>query len=240
MSRKLTFQEQSIQFRKIHGDKYQYDESTYINNSTKMRIICLIHGEFFQAPGIHKLGVGCKQCGYIKCGKSQSLSYNEQLKIFKEIHGNRYEYDESTYISSHKKMRIICPIHGEFWQTPNNHKDGHGCPRCNESRGERKIYNFLKENKINFESQKRFNDCRYKNQLIFDFYLPELNICIEFDGEQHYYISHFDKSKDDFHKRKLRDKIKNNYCFVQKIKLIRIPYWDFDNIEEILSKYLQV
>ena len=87
---------------------------------------------------------------------------------------------------------------------------------------------------IPYIRQYRFNDCRDKNQLPFDFYLPKHKICIEYDGEQHFEsIEHFggDERLED---TQLKDKIKTKYCKRHKIRLIRIPYWDYDRIEDII------
>lgn len=83
---------------------------------------------------------------------------------------------------------------------------------------------------MNYIREYSFDDCRHINLLFFDFYLPNYNCCIEYDGEQHYKKTKF--SHDDFGKRKIRDEIKNKYCDKNKIKLIRIPYWEYNKINE--------
>ena len=106
----------------------------------------------------------------------------------------------------------------------------------NASKGERKISEILDRMNIFYIPQHRFNECRYKNPLPFDFYLPQHNICIEYDGALHYEsITHFGGDENLEYTQK-RDKIKSEYCEKHKIKLIRIPYWEFDNIEYILKK----
>ena len=112
-----------------------------------------------------------------------------------------------------------------------------------ESRGERKVRLYLENNKIEYEIEKQFKDCRYKNPLPFDFYLPQYNLCIEFDGEQHF-ISHDFNSKETEEKKlenlkivQLRDQIKNNYCKNNGINLLRIHY--DENVEEKLTEYFQ-
>ena len=77
-------------------------------------------------------------------------------------------------------------------------------------------------------------------ELPFDFYLPKYNICIEYDGQQHYKIDCFNNTLLDLMNLRYRDDIKTNYCQQNNIKLIRIPYWDFDNIESILIKELNL
>lgn len=169
--------------------------------------------------------------------KERILTFEQTVEQFRNVHGDIYQYDDPTYIDCTTKMRMICSKHGEFWQTPNNHKNNQGCPEChiNESKGVKYITNFLIDNNINFIKEYRFTDCRYKKTLPFDFYLPDHNICIEYDGEQHFeFVEYLHRTKDEFIECQLRDKIKNNYCFVNKIRLIRIRY--NQNINDILSE----
>ena len=102
------------------------------------------------------------------------------------IYDNKYDYGESVYRNHMVKLLIICPEHGKFMQSPNNHLKGRGCPRCKESKGERRIRRYLECNNIKFDSQKSFDGCSNKSKLNFDFYIPELNMCIEYDEIQHF------------------------------------------------------
>ena len=228
-------------FITTHNNFYKYDESTYVNAHTKMRIIFPIHGEFYQTPYVHYNGAGCNKCGNKRMGDKQTLSYRTQLKSFRKIHGFFYNYDKTTYINDSTKMKIICPIHGEFWQSPELHKTGSGCSLCVcSTTGEKLIFEFLHINKLKFIYQKRFKDCRYDYPLPFDFYLPNHNICIEYDGIQHYkHIKHFHPSLNDFKIQQSKDIIKNNYCYVNKIKIIRIPYTEKNNINNILKNVIK-
>ena len=122
----------------------------------------------------------------------------------------------------------------------NKEKEGTRCPYCNESKGEKRINSFLLKNNINYLIQYRFEDCKFKYTLPFDFYLPKYNCCIEFDGGQHYKIVDWFGGLDGFVDTKIRDTVKNIYCQQNNIKLIRIPYWDFDNIEDILIRELNL
>lgn len=127
-----------------------------------------------------------------------------------------------------RKIEIICNKHGSFWQLPINHLRKTGCPTCRASKGEIEIENFLKSNNINFQFQKKFNECKNKKMLPFDFYLPEFNILIEYDGEQHYKVITWSKNKhkneQKFIDTKYKDSIKNNFAKTNNIKLIRIKY----------------
>ena len=115
---------------------------------------------------------------------------------------------------------------------------GQGCPKCKISKGEFLIEKFLKKNKINYYEQHTFNDCRFTKPLKFDFYLYDYNICVEFDGMQHYAKNKSESIYYDEH-IKTRDDIKTNYCKNNNIKLIRIKYHSLKNIDSILLKKLK-
>lgn len=232
---------------KIHKNKYNYSKIKFINHSIKICIICPIHGEFWQTPSNHLQGKGCNKC--YNDIKKQIYSSNtlEFIDKAKKIHGETYNYSLTNYIRNNKKVIIICKIHGPFNQSPCNHLNGNGCPNCKKSNGELKILNYLKSKKINFEQQKKFPECKNNltnRPLFFDFYLENLNICIEYDGEQHFKISRLNNmthknAELEFENQKYRDNIKNEFCKNNNIKLIRIPYWEKKNIEIILDNELK-
>ena len=199
-----------------HENKYDYSKVEYINNKEKIKIICPIHNEFIQTPNDHLNGCGCPICG---SNKLNTLKFIEKAEC---IHENKYDYSKVEYIHSKNKVKIICPEHGEFIQIPNHHLNGAGCPICKESRGEREIKKFLNLHNIKFAHQKRFLMCKDKKPLPFDFYLPELNVCIEFNGRQHYRPVPYWGGDKNFEKQQKRDKIKLNFCIVNKINLIII------------------
>lgn len=116
--------------RKVHGDKYDYSKVNYINNSTKICIICPEHGEFWQTPADHLTGKECKLCGYKKISKSCSLNLKEFVARAKKVHGNKYDYSKSIYNGYNNPITIICPKHGEFEQSVSNHLAGKGCKKC--------------------------------------------------------------------------------------------------------------
>lgn len=113
--------------KKIHGDKYDYSKVEYVDNNTKICIICPIHGEFFVTPHNHLRGRICQKC-YFESRKTDVLTFIEKAK---KIHGDKYDYSKVEYVNSNTDVCIICPIHGEFLQTPSNHLRGHECPFCN-------------------------------------------------------------------------------------------------------------
>lgn len=111
------------------------------------------------------------------------------------------------------------------------------CNKKEKSKGEKVISEFLNNNNLQFSKEYTFEDCKGKRRVLpFDFYLPKYNICIEFDGKQHYKLDSFNHRLSDLMDRKYIDNIKTNYCKMNSIKLIRIPYWEIDNIEEILNR----
>jgi len=106
--------------------------------------------------------------------------------------------------------------------------------------GEKKIINFLEKNKITYSHQYKFKDCLFINRLIFDFFIPDKNTCIEFDGRQHFEPIEFFGGKKEFENIKIRDGIKNKYCLDNGINMIRISYEDINIIDIILNKKLKV
>ena len=115
---------------------------------------------------------------------------------------------------------------------------GCGCPQCNESKGERSIRQWLQLHNIAYISQKSFSDCRDKKPLPFDYYLPDYNTVIEYDGEQHYRPVEFFGGTKHFEKVSYHDRIKNDYCKAHNISLLRIPY--FKNVDIELNKYFVI
>lgn len=111
----------------------------------------------------------------------------EFIQSSKEIHGNRYDYSSTYYKGFNKHVTIICKKHGVFKQRPSDHIfNGNGCPKCKCSKGESRIIKYLEHNDIKYFDQYKFKECKNKNELPFDFYLPKHNICIEYDGRQHF------------------------------------------------------
>jgi len=215
--------------KKIHGDKYDYSLVEYKNNKTKVKIICKEHGMFEQTPNNHI----SKNQGCSMCSNNYNYTTKQFIKKSKEKHGNKYDYSLVEYKNNKTKVKIICKEHGMFEQLGGDHLKGSGCPTCKNSKGENQINLILNKNNINFETEKRFNDCRYKNPLPFDFYLNDYNTCIEFDGEQHFNENHFFNIDG----LKIRDNIKNNYCKDNNIILYRIKY--NENIMKVMKKILK-
>jgi len=230
-NKNVTTEEFIIKSNIIHNNKFIYTD-IYTNNKTKIKIICKKHGEFFQKPNDHLNGNGCPYCGGTK-----KLTNEIIIKRSNKTHNNKYDYSLINYINNKTKIKIICPLHGIFKQSPLHHMNGVGCPKCNMSKGEKSIKYYLDLHKIIYSQQKIFDGCKYKRKLKFDFHLPEYNTCIEYDGEQHFKRNHYFNTKKNYENQKMRDNIKTIYCSSNKIKLIRINY--LDNIENKINKLIK-
>lgn len=224
-----------------------YSYVIYVNSETDVILICPKHGAFNTTPNIHlHRYIGCPGCSRRFIGvdviaeRRRKKGKEEYIERATEKHDGRYLYPYiEDYQNSKSKIRIVCPQHGVFKQVAQSHLRGCGCPKCNLSLGELAIQKFLGVREILHEQEYGFPDCKDVRILKFDFYLPELNVCIEYDGKQHYVqVDHFG-GEEEFKKVKKRDAIKDQYCKDHGIKLIRIPYTDFDRIEEILEKALK-
>jgi len=230
-----------LKFKEIHGDLYDYSKVKHNHIDERVVIICQKHGEFKQTPHIHLQGKGCQECGKIISYDKIRLTNKEIISIFKEVHGNRYDYSEVDYVTSQDKVIIICKVHGTFWQTPNTHRQQKGCPNCSLSKGEASIALILDNEEINYLVEFPVKNPKTGHNLRFDFYLPEKNIFIEYDGLQHFEPVNLGGMSDEraieVHKGiKARDKIKNKLAQEMDVKLLRIKY-DQD-IQESLNDNL--
>lgn len=201
----------------------------------KSEVECKKHGKFTanNKSAIHHDEI-CPGCRYEKSGKKQRSTTEEFVEKAKKVHGDFYDYSKVDYKTTRKKVTIVCPNHGDFRQKPNSHLQGKGCPVCNESKGEKQVRVWLDENGIEYEREKSFEDLIYIKPLRFDFYLPTLNMVIEYDGQQHFEECEYYGSLTEI---KARDALKNEYCKHKKIEMIRISYKD--NIEDSLTKINQ-
>ena len=223
MSRKKTFEEFVEEAILRHPNSgYVYDKSTYIDTHTPTKIICPKHGEFWTTPKSHLL-YECKACSYEKRAINYTLSTENFIKKAKEIHGDKYDYSKVEYKGTKTLIRIICSKHGEFWQKPNNHLSGKGCPKCNESHLECKTEKFLKENKIKYIPQYKVD---WLGRQSLDFYLPDYNIAIECQGKQHFGVGGWG---DNFNYDDVIERDMRKYCLCQEnnvdiIYLVDIGY----------------
>jgi len=218
----------------IHKDKYDYSQTKIVNCKQKIKINCKEHGIFEQIPNDHLSGIGCS-----KCGKNYRWNSIELEEIYRNKYGNKYEYDFSNFKNCRSKIKVKCDIHSYFEISVDNLKN-YGCTLCSKgSKGEEKISSILENKNIKYLNQKSFDDCKYINKLSFDFYLPEYNTCIEYDGKQHFESIEYFGGEESLKKQKIKDFIKDNFCLKNKINLVRIPYYDFDKIEKIIEEICQ-
>ena len=212
------------------GLKYDYSLVDFKTSNIKVKII--YDGEIYeQTPHNH-----------LKYSPERVLKRKTTEQFIKEsndIHDSKFNYDKTIYQTDRIKVTITCLIHGDFNQTPNHHLKGVGCPDCNESRGEKEISRFLNNYDINYSRQHKFKDCKNIHQLPFDFYIPSIRTCIEFDGQQHFSALPFFGGQVALDKLKINDKIKNDYCEDNYIDLIRIRYDQIDRIFDILKESLK-
>lgn len=218
----------------IHNNKYTYNKTIYNGGRNNVIITCPIHGDFEQKPIYHLQGHGCS-----KCGKVYQYNSREFIEKAKSIHGDKYNYNNVNYVNTSTLIDIICPTHGKFLQTPECHLRGQGCPKCEHSKGEMKVELYLKQNNIKFTSQHKIPIDKSINSsgiAKIDFYLPDYNLFIEYNGEQHYIpIKHFGGQITFEHQQK-RDQYVRSYCKENNIKLLEIRY--DEDIEKILYENL--
>lgn len=213
-----------------------------VKNTTYIQYNCEKHG--LQSARTSNLinGKGCPDCADEYKSKKFRLSTQEVVNRIENLDGkvlNPEDYKNSTT----KNLSIECPGCGKPFITSLRNFTQHGgqlCPECSkvESLGESKIRAFLEKNNIDFIPQEWFFDCRDEKPLPFDFYLPNNNICIEFDGRQHF--EEIGEFRNPLSYVQKHDNIKDEYCKNNNIKLVRIPYWEMENIEEILTKELNI
>lgn len=223
--------------REVHGDKYDYSKVVYVSNNTKIKIICPIHGEFEQTPASHQChGSGCPKCA----AQERFLAQEEVVKQFRQTHGNKYDYSRVEYKSGREKVKIICPLHGEFFQAAANHKNGQGCPECAKyGYREKWLREVLEEcTEMAFPSvfPKWLRNPNSGRLLELDCYNKKMKLAIEYQGKQHYQPVEYFGGLDAFLKYKERDRIKWNLCLQKGIILWRIDARNFNHLNESAFK----
>lgn len=207
--------------RKVHGNKYDYSRVQYKNNKEKIEIICPIHGSFLQTPQHHLKGCGCPKCA----GRDNTTE--DFLRKAKQVHGDKYDYSQTNYVDYKTPVNIICKEHGQFYQLPNVHLHGSGCPVCNFSKGEQFIKNLLDKNNIKYIDQYKIDNKKYWNTIIrvdFVIYNNNKQFFIEYNGVQHYMpVKHFGGELR-FQNQQKRDSQLRLYCEDFNIPLLEIKY----------------
>ena len=212
---------------KHSGHLYEYDNFNYVNDSTDGWIFCKscdVH--FLQSPNTHLQGSGCMLCGIKKVHDIQSERAKKRFFVRSaELHGDSYDYSEVVYKTAKTKVKIYCnTCRCYFWQSPNNHTSGNGCSTCNKNnKTEARIF---KELQNNFQSLTILRNFKppFLGKQEYDIYIPDLNIAIEYDGEQHSNEGHF------FYNDRIKylDRRKNVLSKRNGIKLYRISYKDIN------------
>lgn len=235
------FKEEFIQkAREVHGNKYDYSKVEYVDARTPVIIGCPIHGDFKQTPESHVHGKGCHRC----MGKGAFKHTKEDfIQKAREVHGDKYDYSKVEYVNAHTKVCIICPEHGEFWQTPTGHLVGGGCKECTTFKSEKIVGDFLKNKAIKIIRWKTFE---WLGRMNIDIFLPDYNIGIEYQGEEHFKpVKHFG-GDERFKKRIEADKKKLDLCNKNGVRLLYVSFYkdptyevinDLDDLYEIILGY---
>ncbi len=220
----------------------------YVNNTTPLDFICNNHPE----KGIQTtnwlnmqsaVANCCVYCSYDRYREERKMGIEEfKRKVF-DLYGDEYQIMSDTYINNVTPIKVKHMVCGYVYsKSPSNILSGRRCPKCIQSYGELAVSNVLDKLGIKYIKQYIFGDCKHKGLLRFDFYLPSNNMCIEYQGEQHYEPVNFggsvDKSKNNLHNNQKRDQVKRDYCFNNNIPLLEIPYWEFKSIEHIITDKL--
>lgn len=215
-------------------------EDTYVNANTKMRYKCPFHldKELYIRYVDLRNGVRCPYCSGV------GRKTYEEIKDEFEKRGYILVSEKEEYVNARSIMRYICPRHPESINSIvySNFHNGQGCPHCKSSKGENKIREWLIKNKIEFEQQYKFDDLKEKRLLSYDFYIPEHNMLIEYQGQFHdgtvHKINPELQTKENVGNQKKHDDMKRDYAKNNGYYLLEIWYWDFNNIEAILKKEL--
>lgn len=236
-----TEKELLLEMKEIHPtlnfSKFTYN---YQSNKSTFEVTCTVCSTVFY-PCISNL-INQKS-GCPKCGGNKQKNTIDFINESKEIHGDRFDYSNVTYTNAHGIINIFCNEHKENFFIPAfHHLKGRGCIICstenNSSYAVQRIENKLSEYNIKFSREHKFDDCKNILPLRFDFFIESLNLCIEYDGAQHYKpVKHWG-GDDEFEIIKKRDVIKNKYCEDNNINLLRLRY-DEKYIEK-LTNYLKV
>lgn len=213
-----------------HNNKYEYPDFEYTGRHQKIKIICPIHGEFEKNLARHKHGQGCSKCSNIQ----MSLTQEEALTKFEEVHNYRYDYSEVEYVNYLTKVKIKCLIHGEFWQTPQHHISGSGCQSCAKNRvseTEKELFEYIKT----LYEDSTLNNYNIISPKELDIFIPSLNKAIEFNGKfWHYSSEHFKPGK---------HALKSNLCRQKGIKLLHLreDLWlnKKEHMKEVIIKFLE-
>ena len=218
----------------IRKEKREYNSKRRFRNITIINLKCKCGNEFeISLNNFKNHNQGCPECARKRTNDSRRLAY-EYVK--KEIEKEGYELLSNNYINNREKLIIQCNNGHKYEARYNDFQSGYRCPYCNESKGEKEISRILDELKVDYiYNMGYFKDLKCnKKPLRPDFIIEDKKIWIEYDGIQHYQYGKFNGDLLDLMNIKYRDKLKDDYAIKNGWKLIRILYWDFENIEKIL------
>lgn len=236
-------------FKEIHGELYDYSLVEYNGMHHKIIVKCNKCGNIFEVvPNNHKKGRGCPFCALEKKKEKLRLSVDiVKERISKKFYG-KYDLSEITYDNVDEKIKLICPEHGEFWQTPFLLFKGCGCPKCGQSSLENEIQVFLDKNNIENIYEESFE---WLGKQTLDFYLPQHNVAIECQGRQHFSPQRFGgiskEEAESKYKNTIRlDEEKRKLCSENGVKLlyysdlgIDYPYEVYEDKTLLLNEILK-
>ena len=202
----------------------------YVNATTKINHICSKGHIYPQTPNSHLYGQGCP-----KCSGNMRKSHEDYYNECKE---SKLDLPIERYVNIGTKIKHKCKYNHIYSQRPADHLRSIGCPLCSESHGEKFIRNYLDKHNIKYEPQKRFHDLKDKQPLSYDFYLPNYNILIEYQGIQHFESVSFNgKDYTDLDKQKRHDNLKRAYAKDNGYRLLELHY-SLDTQDKV-DKYLK-
>lgn len=215
-------------------------ENEYVDTKSRIEVVCDKGHKYPTRANTIRSGKRCRKCSNKIYGEKSRIPYEQIIKAVEDS-GYKLLTPKEEYTVTHKKYIFQCDKgHEPYKAKMAEFLQGTRCPICNESKGEKSIVNILDKCNIKFQRQFKFDDCKLYHRLPFDFYLPDYNLCIEYDGKQHFEIVNSWGGFDGYVSRCIRDSIKNIYCRNNNIGLLRIPYFKFDEIENILVNKLKL
>lgn len=226
---------------KKHGYILLTTIDEYTDVKMDVRFDCPKHGVQIMMLDNLIHGHGCWDCSYETRFDNVRHSVEYIKECIESINGNKWLNQNDYKNSTTRNLEILCSCGNIFTTSFSNYYRHnvvtcYSCS-CKENSGEEKVRRFLEDREIDFEQEKRFDDCRDIKPLPFDFYLPEYNLCIEFDGQHHFENI---RNRNDLEWVQNHDKIKNQYCKDNGINLLRIPYWKGHDIESIVAEKLNL
>ena len=238
---KLNNKEIDKRIKELVGDEY-VRIGEYKGANTKMLIKHALCQNIYEVRwGSFQQGIRCPKCKALRLKELFAFDNEEIDKRMFKLVGDEY-IRLGNYVNNTTKMLVkhnLCEnVYEVKW---GDFQQGVRCPKCNESKGEKAISNILSYLNINYTPQKRFPDCKYKNTLPFDFYIhnKKSKLLIEFDGRQHFEPVEIFGGDNSLKETQIRDRIKNDFALSKSIPLLRIPYTEQDNIEQILTNKLK-